>query len=512
MQEAFNRLSEKGREVYLLAHTAAILSWDQETYMPPKAVEERSEQMSYLQGLLHDVLVSDEIGKLFQELDADDGNPCGSGPHDREELSDVRRAYIRKFYRDFTHEKKLPKKLVTDLARETSVAQHRWIEARQKDDFSLFEPNLKRLLGLVREKAEKLGYGDHPYDALLDLFEPETTTARIKPVFQELKAGLKELVEGICQSAQVDNTFLHRPYPVEKQERFGRQVLRDMGYDFERGRLDLSAHPFTTTLGSDDVRLTTRYNEHFFNTGIFGSIHEGGHGLYELGFSDIIRGNILADGTSLGIHESQSRMWENLVGRSLPFWKHYFPELKRLFPDALGDVPLDAFYRGINRVEPSFIRVEADEVTYNLHIVLRFEMELELIDGSLKVENLPSAWNEKMQELLGITPKNDAEGVLQDIHWSHGAFGYFPTYTLGNLYAAQFFHAAADRLPDLTAHIEAGNLTVLLNWLRENIHAHGSMYTAEELCGKVAGEPLTPKYFLEYLREKFQSIYEMPGD
>lgn len=514
MGEAFTRLSEKGRELYILSHTAAILSWDQETYMPPKAVEERSEQLSRLEGLAHDVLVSDELGRLFRELGADD---IGSPRDDRSRargtsLKDIQRAYIRKFYRDFLREKKLPKKLVTDLAREASVAQQRWVEARKGDDFSRFEPNLKRLLELVCEKVEKLGYEDHPYDALLDLFEPEATVAQVKPVFEKLKTGLKEMIDRIGRSQQVDNRFLYRSYPVDKQERFGRRVLEDMGYDFERGRLDLSAHPFTSTLGSDDVRLTTRYNENFFGTGIFGSIHEGGHGLYELGFAEEIRGNLLADGISLGIHESQSRMWENLVGRSMAFWKHYYPELTGMFPDALGDISLDAFYRGINRVEPSPIRVEADEVTYNLHIILRFELELELVTGGLKVENLPSAWNDKMQELLGFVPRNDAEGVLQDVHWSHGAFGYFPTYSLGNLYAAQFFHTAESRLPDLASDIESGNLTVLLEWLRENIHAHGSVYTADELCRKVTGESLKPKYFLDYLRDKVGTVYELPGD
>ena len=507
MSGALDELKEAGREIYLLGHAGAVLGWDQETYMPPAAVEERSEQLSLLEGLLHDRLTDSSLKRLFAELGATEENPGGTAAE-----TDVDRGYVRKFFRDYTLAAKLPKKLVVELARQSSIGQNRWAEARKKSDFSIFEPVLTRLLELSREKAGLYGYEDHPYDALVDQYEPDMRTAKIKEVFDGLIPGLKSLLSKIGAAGQVDDGFLHAAYPVELQRQFCREILEDIGYDFRRGRLDESAHPFTTTLGADDVRVTSRYNDSFFPTGLFGVIHECGHGLYELGFSDEIRGNILADGASLGIHESQSRTWENIIGRSRFFWQRYFPRLVELFPQPLLDTEEKGFFRAVNKAEPSFIRIDADEVTYNLHIALRFGLELDMISGDLPVRNLPDEWNRRFKDLLGLTPPDDAQGVLQDIHWSFAAFGYFPTYTLGNLYGAQFFTALKSNYPDWEERIRTGDFSTLLEWMRERIHRHGSVYTSEELCERVTGAGLDPRNFIDYLNDKFGSVYELSGD
>ncbi len=497
------KLKKIDKENQLLSHTSALLGWDQETYMPRDAIKERAGQQALLSGILHDRQTDSEAGLLLEKCGVSEGNLKGDSGFKEKD-----RAFLRQFAREYYRAVKLPKDLVVEFSKEASLSQAQWIEARKQSDFSLFAPHLQRILDLTREKAEKIGYTDHPYDALLDEFEPFATTASVKTIFGNLKPELTELVRHIAASDQVDADFLLTSYPTAQQKEFGHLVLKDLGFDFNRGRLDVSAHPFTTSTGSDDVRLTTRYNENQFVTGIFGIIHEGGHGLYELGFSEDLKVSILAQGTSLGIHESQSRTWENIIGRSLPFWTYYFPKLKEFFPGQLNNVSLEAFYKGINKVEPSMIRVEADEVTYSLHIILRFELECALVSGELAVKDLPEAWNNKMEELLGIRPCNDAEGVLQDVHWSFGAIGYFPTYALGNLYGAQFFNTMNKDLGDVDSLVARGEFKKILGWLRENIHRHGSSYTAEELCTRVTGEPLNPEYFSRYLTEKYRSIYK----
>ncbi len=504
MNTTVKELKTLDTDIQLITHTIALLGWDQETYMPKGAIEERAQQQALLSGILHEKLTNRRVGELLENAGVSESNMAGDPS-----IPETDRAFLRKFSRDYFREEKMPKELVVSLSKEASLSQAVWIEARKKNDFSLFAPHLRKILDLTKEKAEKIGYKDHPYDALLDEFEPFTTTEMVRKIFSGLKPKLIELVRRIAASGQVDESFLLVKYPVEKQETFGRLVLKDMGYDFNRGRLDVSAHPFTTNPGSDDVRLTTRYRETQFRTGIFGIIHEGGHGLYELGFPEEIKRTILAQGTSLGIHESQSRLWENIIGRSLSFWKHYFPKLKEFFPDQLKSVTLNQFYRGINKVEPSMIRIDADEVTYSLHIILRFELECALITGELAVNDLPAAWNTKMEELFGIRPKNDAEGVLQDVHWSFGAIGYFPTYALGNLYGAQFYHRMKEQLGNVDALIEGGDFKTILTWLRKNIYQYGSIYTAEELCNRITEESLNPDYFMDYLTEKYSSIYSL---
>jgi carboxypeptidase Taq len=367
---------------------------------------------------------------------------------------------------------------------------------------------LEKTIELKRQQAEALGYPQCPYDALLDEYEPEALTADLRPVLEGLREELVPLVAKIQASRRRPNTaLLHRNFPVEVQDRFGREAAAKIGFDFTRGRLDVTTHPFCTTLGPHDCRITTRYDDTFFNSAFFGILHEAGHGLYEQGLLTEDYGLPSGEAISLGIHESQSRLWENLVGRSRAFWTFYYPLAQQQFPAALGDVALDDFYFAINDVRPSLVRVEADEATYNLHILIRFELERALLDGELEAAELPGAWNEKYQQYLGITPPNDREGVLQDVHWSAGLIGYFPTYSLGNLYAAQFFAQARKELGNLDETFGRGDFRPLLDWLRQNIHRHGQRWTASELVERVTGRPLSAKPLVEYLQAKLGPLY-----
>ena len=514
MEQALRRLHEIDAEIQTLNHVSSVLHWDQETYMPPEAIGERAEQLALLQGLIHDRQSSPEIGEglasLGVSLEAEGGvrKPEGFSPPAAVSLPEAQRAFLREMSRAYRRATRLPRRLVTELARETAIGQRKWADARRERNFSLFSDQLKKIVSLVREMAECLGYTEHPYDPLLDEYEPWMKTSEVEGVFGGLRAGLRDLLQRIHDSGRtVDTEFLGRVYPVDKQREFSLLVLKSIGYDFRRGRLDESAHPFTTRLGGSDVRLTTRYNEHNFATGIFGTVHECGHGLYELGMQPELRGTLLGEGASLGIHESQSRTWENLIGRSRPFWRHFYPSLTRMFTDALQGVDLERFYQGVNSVEPSLIRVEADEVTYNLHIILRFELEKAVVKGELEVDDLPEAWNARSRELLGIVPPDDSQGVLQDIHWSGGAFGYFPTYALGNLYAAQFFAVLRHDLPELDTLLARGSFAEILEWQRDRIHRFGRKMPAPELCRQVSGGPLGAEHLLSYLNAKFGEIY-----
>jgi carboxypeptidase Taq len=382
------------------------------------------------------------------------------------------------------------------------------VEARQKSDFSIFAPHLKTIVALKKEEADYLGYEASPYDALLDAYEPGLTVAQVAPLFASLKTPLVALLKKI-KGAPVSpsDDFLHLYYAPERQLAFGQRVLEAMGYNARNGRQDISAHPFTTSFHPTDVRITTRVDEHDLLSSLFSSIHEGGHALYDQGLNPDYFGTPLGEALSLGIHESQSRLWENGIGRSKAFWKYFYPVLQKTFPEALQKIDMENFYAAINIVRPSLIRVEADELTYNLHIMLRFEIERALMEENLPVEALPTLWNEKMKEYLGVVPDSDADGVLQDVHWSGGAIGYFPTYTLGNLYSVQFLNQAKKEMPDLMSHVEKGNLLPLKTWLNEKIHRWGRSYPSDELVRRVTGEPLNPRYFIEYLTEKFDEIY-----
>lgn len=503
-EASLKRLREIDTEIQLLANMSSLLSWDQETYMPEGAIEDRSRQLSLLSSIIHERETSEEIGSLLAALGADEDHPEGG-----DDVPDGERAYIRQFYRDFRQETKLPADLVRRTAEASSKGQAVWAKARQQNDFSLFRDHLETIINLNIEKAECLGYDEHRYDALLDLYEPYMTTSEVTRVFDGLQADLVPLVESIRAAGQVDDSFLHRDFPVEKQEAFGRDVLEAMGWEFERGRLDRSVHPFTIDISANDVRLTTRYHHDFLNAGIFGTMHEAGHGLYELGADERLHGTRLAGGTSLGIHESQSRTWENVVGRSRPFWTYWLPKLKGHMAGILDDIELDRFYRGINKVEPSLIRVEADEVTYSLHVILRFRLEKALMEEEIKVDALPEAWRELSGELIGVKPEADAEGVLQDIHWSMGAIGYFPTYALGNLYGAQFWRALEAEVPTVTDSIEHGQLRPILDWQRRNIHSFGRSKSASELIESATGSPLSSDAFTDYLRTKYSEVYSL---
>jgi carboxypeptidase Taq len=394
------------------------------------------------------------------------------------------------------------------LARVTTRAQQVWQEARKGDDFAAFRPWLEKVVQLKRREADAVGYKDSPYDALLDEYEPGATAAEITRVFAALRAELTPLVGAIVNSGRKPRRdILEREYPVDRQEVFGQAAAAAIGFDFDAGRLDVTTHPFCSGMGPGDCRITTRYNPRHFNDAFFGILHEAGHGLYEQGLDPEHFGTPLGSPVSLGVHESQSRTWENFVGRGRPFWEHFFPRACQVFHEALRDVALDDFVFAVNDVRPSFIRVEADEATYNMHIILRFELEQALVRGDLKAADVPAAWNEKFRQSFGLTPPTDALGCLQDVHWSSGGVGYFPTYTLGNMYAAQFMEQARHDLGDLDADFRRGDFRRLKGWLNDKVHRPGQRYRPGELCRRVTGKPLTHKPLLAYLWHKFAPLY-----
>ena len=503
-----NDLTTRLLEIQRINSAASLLSWDQETYMPAGGGEARAEQISTLQGIAHQKLVSPEIERLLASwLDPETGETQDTPGETWDEPS---RSLLREVWRDYSRAKKLPSDFVVKLSRECSLAQQVWAEAKENHAFSQFLPNLRTVLSLKREEAEYLGYRDSPYNALLDVYEPGSTIEALRPLFAQIKGRLVPLLKKIQQSPiQIDDTILFHTFDQARQLEFGRMVLIAMGYDFERGRLDLSAHPFTTSFHPTDVRVTTRVHEHDLQSCLFSCIHEGGHGLYDQGLDPRYFGTPLGDSVSLGIHESQSRMWENCVGRSRAFWRFFYPMLQQTFHHQLRSLDGEQFYAAINRVKPSLIRVEADELTYNLHIMLRFEIEQDLIEGRTRPEDLPEIWNRKMEEYLGIVPSNDAEGVLQDVHWSFGAFGYFPTYTLGNLYSVQFYEQAKLEIPHLEDEIAAGQLMVLQRWLGQKIHRWGRMFTPDHLSRRVTGKSLDPEPFLSYVEKKYGELYKL---
>ena len=494
-----DKVCQHAREIALLESTNALLGWDERTLLPVRAGAYRAEQMTCLSGLIHQRSTDPQVGEWLDQL-AD--SPAAADPH-----SDVG-ATIRQLRREYKKKIKLPQSLVEELTRTAVLGQQAWVEAREQDDFAGFQPLLVRIVDLKRQQAAAIGYSDCPYDALLDDYEPDAQTSNVRDVLDGLRRELVPLVAAIQDSGrEPDRSILTRNYPVDRQRSFGTQAASAIGFDFERGRLDVTHHPFCSSMGPHDCRITTRYDERFFSGAFFGTLHEAGHGMYDQGLRTEQYG--LPPGTylSLGIHESQSRMWENLVGRSLPFWQYLFGAAVSSFPEALQDVQLDDFYFAINDVRPSLIRVEADEATYNLHIIIRFELEQALLDDQLQVGDLPGAWNEKYEQYLGIRPPTDADGVLQDIHWSAGLIGYFPTYSLGNLYAAQLFAAADTELGGLHDQFARGEFAPLLEWLRTNIHQAGQCYPAAELVQCVTGKSLSHEALIAQLNSKLAPLY-----
>ncbi len=499
MTTALEQLKIRLGEITDLHHAGAIIGWDQRTYMPPGGSAARAEQLSTLQKVTHELFIAAETGRLLEAAAAE---VAGLDPDsDEARLVSVSR-------RDYEKARKVPAQLVAEIARATGQAVDVWATARAESNWKPFSPHLAKIVDLHRQLAEALGYPDRPYDALLDQYEPDMKTAQVKEVFDAIKPDVIALVKAIAAKGEVvSDKVLYREYDESRQWEFGLSVIKRYGFDFERGRQDKSVHPFTTGFSINDVRITTRVNRGFLSPALFGSLHESGHALYEQGIHQALERSPLADGASLGMHESQSRLWENLVGRSRPFWKFFFPQLKKTFPEQLADQTLESFYRAANKVSPSFIRVEADEVTYGLHIMLRFELENDLIDGRLKADEAPEAWNAKMQEFLGILPPNDRDGVLQDIHWSSGLIGYFPTYQLGNLISLQLWDKLNADIPDLRAQIEQGKFGALLGWLRSQVHQHGRKFTSGELLQRIAGDGLNPAPYLKYLKAKYGEIY-----
>lgn len=488
-QKATRRLKEIDKEVVLLSHIGGVLVWDQES-VPPAGLSERGEQMGLIDKKIHQLTSSEEMGELLQFLESQESDL---------EMGAIVRHYSRLYHKI----KKLDSSFVQKFSEITTKAHFEWAQARSKGDFSQYEPILTTIIDMVREKAEAYGYSEDPYDSLLDLFEPGTTTKEVETLFNQMRSDLVEILDLKRGQTENNDTFLYTHYPQDKQELFAKEVLKAMGFEWQRGSTGVATHPYTISLGSDDIRITTRYTEPSVLSPLYSSIHEGGHALYEMGASnEKTRGSCLANSASLGFHESQSRLWENMVGRSRPFWSYFFPRLKELFPTQLEYVDIETFLGAVKRVKPSLIRVDADEVTYGLHIILRFELERLLLSKELTVKELPSAWNEKMEKLLGIRPKNNKEGVLQDIHWSMGELGYFPTYALGNLYGAQIFHTLQEQL-DFDSVVSSGDFSPIKEWLERNIYRHGALYMPKELIKKVTGSELKTSYFKEYLHSRY---------
>jgi carboxypeptidase Taq len=497
-----NALKDRLNDVHNIRTAMGLLGWDQQTCMPPGGTGTRAAQMGTLSKLAHELFVSAETGRLLAQAEAE-----GAGLDYDSDAA----ALLRAARRDYDLEARLPTELVVETARTTALAFEEWHQARAAGDYGRFAPWLRRIVDLARRRADALGYPEHPYDALLDEFEPGMRASQVAAIFDELKTALVPLVHAVAgQADRVDDAILKRDFDEGRQEEFSRQVAARLGYDFTRGRLDRSAHPFSQGMGRGDVRITTRYERNWLPGALFGTIHETGHALYEQGVAPELDNTLLGTGASLGIHESQSRLWENLVGRSRGFWSYYFPALKACFPEALQGVDAEAFYRSVNRCGPSLIRVEADELTYNLHIIIRFEMELGLLSGAIGIDDAPAAWNERYRDYLGLTPPDDRQGILQDVHWSGGSIGYFPTYTLGNLMSVQFFDQAVAERPGIPAGIERGEFGELLGWLQDRIHRHGRKVLPAELVRRVTGGPLRTGPYLGYLRRKYAGIYTLP--
>jgi carboxypeptidase Taq len=500
-RDAYSWLFDHHVETSHLESAGSLLAWDQRTYLPPNGHPHRAKQLALMARLVHLRAIDPRIGERLVDV-ADTDLVVDKTSPEAVNAREWRRAYDRAI--------RIPTRLAEDLARATSEAETCWETARQQNDWAAFKPKLVRVLDLLREKAEAIGYKEEAYDALLEDYEPGQTTRALQTLFGQLKNDLVPLLERInASSVQPDTDILYRSFPVPAQKQFARSMAKTLGYDLRSGRIDTTAHPFTIDIGPRDIRITTRYFEDFFSPALFGTIHEAGHAMYEQGLQTEYWGTPLGKPISLGVHESQSRLWENMVGRSAGLWQYAFQSAVDTFDALAGpDVTLNSFLLAINAVTPSPIRVEADEVTYNLHILLRFEIELMLLRGDLNVDDLPDAWNEKMSEYLGLTPPDLASGVMQDVHWSAGLVGYFPTYTLGNLYAAQLFAKADQELGGLDEQFARGEFKPLLEWLRKNVHRHGSTYLPADLITQATGAPPDPQHFIRYLNGKYGRLYQ----
>ena len=502
-QKEYQQLFNLSKNTRTLQGIVSLLDWDQETYMPPGAAGIRAEQLKTMAGLIHREKTSRKFASALSKL-----IDISSGKLIAKDLEPAQIASVKEMRRDYLHDTALPERFVEEFAKVTSQAIGAWRTAKNENAFQKFAPFLERIVELCRKKADFLCYQDHPYDALLDLYEPEVKTNEVAVLFSQLRSTLTPLIQKIAKQP-VDEKFLYGNWDTAKQMDFSQKLLDAMGYDRDKGRVDFSAHPFSASSHPSDSRITTRIHPTSVMSNIFVILHEGGHALYEMGLPQNHYGSPLGEARSLGMHESQSRWWETRIGLSKPFWQYFFPLLKETFKGQLENISLDQFYRAINKVEPSCIRVEADEVTYPLHIILRFELEKALIEGSITVQDIPEVWNAKMEEYFGLVPASYAEGCLQDIHWSMGAFGYFPTYTLGNLYASHLFEAFAKDHPDWEKLVASGNLGFVKRWLHEKIYQHGRRYSTQELLKLAAGYSFSAEPYLKYLKQKYGSLYKL---
>ncbi len=477
-------------------YASAVLQWDQETYLPPKGNNIRGRQIASLNEIAHQQFTDAAIGTLLNELGGKD------------DLSDTQKRNVQLSLEDYTKATKFTSDFVRQMSETTNKSFHAWIQARKENSFAGFQKPLDDLIQLKKQEAEILGYTQHPYDALLNEYDKGLTVTITDKVFAELKPQLSVLLANIKNKTQLDSSFLHQHFDKDQQWKFGMEILKRMQFDFEAGRQDISEHPFTINFNNADVRVTTRIDETDFGNMTWSCIHEGGHALYEQGLPGEEYGLPLGEYASLSIHESQSRLWENNVGRALPFWQHNFLLAKTFFSKQLGNLTVDQFYRAINKVQPSLIRTEADELTYHFHVMIRYEIEKMLIDGSITTKDIPAYWNEHYEQYLGVKVPDDKRGCLQDVHWSHGSFGYFATYSLGSLYAAQLYAAISKENDSLEKEIATGNNTTVLNWLKKNIYSYGRYYTSEELCKKATGETLNSTHFINYATKKYGDIYQ----
>ncbi len=492
----YQQLLERTREIALLQGAAALLSWDQQTYMPPKAIAFRADQMGYFSGQAHRLFTAPEVGGWIQACEE-------AGPDTNTDNDGGAAANVRQWRREYERATRLPVELVENFQRARAHGNEAWQEARRRNDFPLFAPHLEKILNLSREMAEQWGYEATPYDALIEGYEPGARAAELGALFDSLRPALMALLDPARErSERTPAGLLAGHYPADRQQIFNREVAEAMGFDFQAGNIATTTPPFCSGVGPGDCRLTTRYDEGNFLVSLYGVMHEAGHGMYEQGLATADFGTPAGTAASLGIHESQSRLWENQVGRAREFWGHWLPRAAVHFP-ALAKRTPEEMFAAVNRVSPTFIRVEADQVTYDLHILLRFGIERRLLDGSLRVEDVPAVWNEEFQKTLGLRVPSDARGCLQDVHWSEGLIGYFPTYTLGNLNAAQLYRRATSELPSLGTELAAGRYGGLLGWLREKIHRQGQRLPSPALMEAATGETTRADYYIESLRSKF---------
>lgn len=492
-------LKNRSREIYDLNMALSVLGWDQNTYMPPAGSEARGSQMSTLGRIVHEKMTDPELGKLLDDLSAYEK----SLPYDSDEAS-----LIRVSRREYENAVRVPADFVARFYNHSAQTYQKWVEARAEDNFAKVEPYLEKTIEFSREYSSFFPGYEHIADPHIDRADYGMKASSIKSLFSELRDQLVPLVEEVTAQSAADNSCLLQHFPKDQQIDFGLKVIKQLGFDFKRGRQDFAPHPFMTKFGHGDIRITTRVNENDLGEALFSTIHETGHAFYEMGIDAALEGTVLHMGTSSGVHESQSRLWENIVGRSRMFWSYFYPQLQEMFPVQLGDVSLDQFYRAVNRVERSLIRTDADELTYNLHVIIRFDLELALLEGNLAVKDLPEAWRSRYQSDLGISSPDDKNGVLQDIHWYMDYVGgMFQGYTLGNILSCQFYDAALKAHPEIPAQIEQGEFHTLYNWLQENIYRHGSKFTAEEIVKKATGSSLTIEPYMDYLRTKYGALY-----